>query len=290
MSDDFGTVNIRRGERAREIELLRQHYRQHRDALAQMTSEAPTDYLAGEYQRLIREIDNAIAKLDELEGHGKTVAATPPMEAPHGDPLRAKTEPGSRNLITPPSVATAEPASAWEVTPQPSGSGARVAMIVIAAIIVLGIIGWLIYRASGERHVATDTASSTTSITESTTPVTSTAPGTIEPVNTTTATSPLSVRPALVDYATIHKGTRATRQIEVTNNSSAPVSFSVSRSQCKCLYYEYKDTVAAKAKETVTVTVDGARAKAGTLQETLELSGKKDNAPLATVQVIANIK
>src|SRR5947208_14771806 len=236
MSDDFGTVNIRRGERAGGIELLRQHYRQHRDALAQMTSEAPTDYLAGEYQRLIREIDNAIAKLDELEGHGKTAAATPPMEAPHGDPLRAKTEPGSRNLITPPSVAAAEPASAWEVTPQPSGSGARVAMIVIAAIIVLGIIGWLIYRASGERHVATDTASSTTSITESTAPITSTEPGTVEPITTTLpGPSALSVRPALVDYATIHKGTRATRQIEVTNNSSAAVSFSVSRSQCKCL-------------------------------------------------------
>ena len=90
---------------------------------------------------------------------------------------------------------------------------------------------------------------------------------------------------ALVDYATIHKGTRATRQIEVTNNSSAAVSFSVSRSQCKCLYYEYKDTVAAKAKETVTVTVDGARAKAGTLQETLELNGKKAQQLVDTVPV-----
>ena len=58
MSDDFGTINVSRGERAREIEVLRQHYRQHREALVRMTSDAPTEHLAAEYQRLIVEIDH----------------------------------------------------------------------------------------------------------------------------------------------------------------------------------------------------------------------------------------
>src|SRR6266542_715914 len=59
MSDDFGTVNVRRGDRAREIEVLRQHYRGHRDALSRLVADAPTEQLAGEYQRLITNIDEA---------------------------------------------------------------------------------------------------------------------------------------------------------------------------------------------------------------------------------------
>ncbi|HKO55225.1 MAG TPA: hypothetical protein VJ276_05060, partial [Thermoanaerobaculia bacterium] len=67
MSDEFGTVNVRRGDRAREIEVIRQHYRAHRDALAKMMSDAPTEHLAAEYQRLLHDIDASLAKLDELE-------------------------------------------------------------------------------------------------------------------------------------------------------------------------------------------------------------------------------
>src|ERR1700747_2000265 len=82
MSDDFGTVNMRRGERAREIELLRQHYRGHRETLAKLLSEAPTEHLAAEYQRLIADIDSSLAKVDEIEGHAPAAAAAPPNAAP----------------------------------------------------------------------------------------------------------------------------------------------------------------------------------------------------------------
>src|SRR5688500_20033642 len=95
MSDDFGTINVRKGERTREIEVLRQHYRQHREGLARMTADAPTEHLAAEYQRLIIEIDRALGKLNELEGAG---AAPPPLPA---NP-RLKTEPGMRPLVSTP--------------------------------------------------------------------------------------------------------------------------------------------------------------------------------------------
>src|ERR1051326_9335388 len=82
MSDDFGTVNMRRGERAREIELLRQHYRVHRETLAKLLNEAPTEHLAAEYQRLIADIDSSLAKVDEIEGHtAPNVAPAPPPAA-----------------------------------------------------------------------------------------------------------------------------------------------------------------------------------------------------------------
>src|ERR1700756_4303153 len=69
-SDDFGTVNVKRGDRAREIEILRQNYRAHRDALVQMAREAPSEQLATEYQRLIRSIETSLARLNDLERTG----------------------------------------------------------------------------------------------------------------------------------------------------------------------------------------------------------------------------
>jgi len=270
MSDDFGTVNVRRGERAREIEMLRQHYRVHRETLAKLLSEAPTEHLASEYQRLIGDIDSSIAKVDEIEGHAPAAAAAapPPPLATH------------RPLVTPPSPV--EPAAYAA-----DGSNARLLLIVVAGIVVLAIIGYLIYRASGDRHpVITETTGTTTTTASTIEPVTP-APGTVAPV---ASSASLGIAPAILDYGTIRKGTRATRQVEVTNNSAEPMKIKVARSQCKCLYYEYKDTVAPKAKETITVTVDGAKAKAGTLTETIGLSSAKDPSVNGSFQVSATIK
>ena len=75
MSDEFGTVNVRKGERGKEIEAVRQQYRHHRDALVRMVADAPTEHLAAEYQKLIRDIDTAIAKLDEIEGRSTSSAS-----------------------------------------------------------------------------------------------------------------------------------------------------------------------------------------------------------------------
>jgi len=270
MSDDFGTVNVRRGERAREIELLRQHYRVHRETLAKLLNEAPTEHLAGEYQRLIRDIDSSLAKVDEMEGIGPaTAAAAPPPPATH------------RPLINSPSPI--EP-----VTAPSNASNARLLLIVVAGIVVLAIIGYLIYRASGDRRhpVITETTATTTTAASTIEPVTP-APGTVAPVATAGA---LGVAPAILDYGTIRKGTRATRQVEVANNSAEPMKIKVARSQCKCLFYEYKDTIAPKGKETITVTVDGARAKAGTLQETIDLTSAKDPSVTGSFQISATIK
>src|SRR3954452_5815403 len=97
MSDDFGTVNVKRGDRAREIEVLRQHYRTHRHALARMVPDAaaeqvaaeharmvpdaPAEQLAEEYQQLIASIDDSLRNLDELEAKG-TASGTVAVPAP----------------------------------------------------------------------------------------------------------------------------------------------------------------------------------------------------------------
>ncbi|HYK04373.1 MAG TPA: DUF1573 domain-containing protein [Thermoanaerobaculia bacterium] len=279
MSDDFGTINLRRGERAREIEVLRGHYRQHRDALAGMVADAPTEHLANEYQRIIGEIDRALAKLHELEGG----AAAPPPPPPRS------TEPGQRPLATPP-VANDDfadpptiPASEY------AEPRSRLPLIIGAAILALALIAWMIWRASdrtGETAIVEEPTATATSDTADT--GTSTSDDTIEPA--ATAPAGLAVVPVSHDYGTIRKGTRATRQYELSNTTDEPMTINVARSACRCLFYEHAPVIPPKAKENLTVTVDGARAKAGPLHEQIRITSKADAAIGTTIDVNATIQ
>jgi hypothetical protein len=301
MSDDFGTVNVRRGDRAREIEVLRQHYRQHRDALASLASEAPSEHLADEYQRLVAEIEQSLVKLDELERRGPavptpgvsrtvagvTLSGPPAVPPPSVDPLREPTEPGNRPLVhTPPTQPGGE--ELYDAPPVPPGNSSRVLLILAAGLVMLAVIGYLAWRASSGRHAETLPIVEQTATT--TAPVTEAVPSTAAPVTPAADASPIAVSPALAEYGTIHKGTRATRQFEITNNGTAPIEISVARSQCRCLYYEYTPKIAPKKKESLTVTVDGARAKAGVLRETLQVTAKKNPSVQASFEVAANIQ
>lgn len=303
MQDDFGTVNYKRGERSRELDVLREHYRRHRETLTRLGAEAPTEHLGNEYQRLVREIDAALAKLDELEGRSAAPAAAAAVgtgaaaasarrasqTAPHGDPLRAETLPGDRPLVPTPGEEAEATTEDYEAPP--GGAGLRLAMILGAGLLVLGLIVWLIWSSSDRKSVRTPIVEAPAT---DTTSQADTAPATIAPVTpapqpAAPAASVVTLRPALQDYGTIRKGTRATRQFELTNTSDHAIAVTVARSKCRCLYYEYKGTVQPKTKETVTVTIDGARAKAGTLDEVVAVTGTKDRSIAAQFQVHAEI-
>lgn len=288
MSDDFGTVSVRRGDRAREIEVLRQHYRAHRDALARLIGDAPTEQLAAEYQRLIGSIDVSLAKLDDLEGRptaaGQRTLVDTPTPPPPPPPQQPAYEP--------------PPAGTYETAPPVTGAGSRsrVALIVGGGLVVLAIIAVLIMRASGDRRTGATTTS--TSIVNETTMTPVSENDTTNQPSTTAATNPapaaasgsIAVTPQVADYGTIRKGTRAVRQFEITNGSASPITVEVARSQCRCLYYDYVAKLKPKGKETLTVTIDGAKAKAGALNENLTVSVKGAAANSATVGVRAEIK
>jgi hypothetical protein len=289
MSDDFGTINVRRGERAREIEVMRQHYRQHREALQRMIADAPTEYLAGEYQRLIGDIDRALVKLDELEGNraatpaaaaaATALAAPPPLPPPPDLPRGRSDAFASHDLAEPPSIPdyAAEPRS-------------RLPLILAAAIIGLALIGWLIWRASSDRGAGTAIVEERPAVATST----EAEPGTSASNDTIAAAGPqatgLAVMPVAHDYGTIRKGTRATRQYELSNTTDEPITVLVARSACRCLYYEHAPLIPPKGKENLTVTIDGARAKEGTLHEEIRISAKSDAAVGATIDVNATIR
>lgn len=271
MSNEFGTVSVRR-DRAREIDLLRQHYAKHREMLTTLIADAPSEHLASEYHRLIREIDQALGKLGELEGR-VPADTNPAMQSP--PPPLPRTEPGSRPLRT--STVVNEVDEGAPVNAMP-----RIAMIIVAGVVVLAIIGWLMWRASGERPM--------TSVHQ---PAQTTTPGPVtpapKPVAPLTAAG-ITIAPAAQDYGTIRKGTRAVRQFQVTNNGDQPVALQVERSKCRCLYYEYAKSIAPHAKESVTVTVDAAKAKSGALHEVIGVSAKSDPSISGTMQVNAVIR
>ncbi|HYI09806.1 MAG TPA: DUF1573 domain-containing protein [Thermoanaerobaculia bacterium] len=283
MSDDFGTINVRRGERAREIEVMRQHYRSHRDALQRMHADAPTEHLASEYQRLIGEIDRNMVKLDELEG-GDTMPLPPPPAIPP-PPFRGsapKTEAGTQPLIVPENHDLPE----TEAEPR-----SRLPLILGAAVIALAAMAGLAWWASSDRKPVTGivedgpVAGDTADTTDTTATETATTAGA-----TATVDEGLAAAPPSHDYGTIRKGTRATRQFELTNNTDQPVTIVVARSACRCLFYEHARIIPPKAKENLTVTIDAARAKAGELREAVKITAKSDPSVGTTVDVIATVQ
>src|SRR5687767_2516201 len=129
MSDEFGTVNLSRGERAREIEVLRTHYRRHREMVNKLIADAPTEHLATEYGRLLQEIDASLAKLEELEGRGSAPIPVPPA------PGRSRTDAGMRPLVT----TTPAPEENYEYTQSDSDSRSRLVLIIAAAVLALAL-------------------------------------------------------------------------------------------------------------------------------------------------------
>ncbi len=288
-SDDFGTINARRGERAREIEVMRQHYRQHRDALQRMSADAPTEHLASEYQRLIVEIDRSLVKLEELEGKTAMPPTAPPAHEPakpHGDPLAAQrrsTHPAMRGLdhelAEPPAIPPAEGMDEER---------SRLPLIIGAAVVALALIAWLIWRAS-DRPVVEEQPVAVATATDTVEPGTDVADDTISPAGAPIPTE-IVASPDTHDFGVIRKGTRATRQYEISNTTDEPVSIVVARSACRCLYYEHAPVIPPKAKETLTVTIDGGKAKAGELREAVKISKKGDPGVTASVEVNATIQ
>jgi hypothetical protein len=294
MSDDFGTINVSRSERAREIEVMRQHYRHHRATLEGLVADSPTESLAQQYSRVIADIDVSLRKLDDLENgvHASAPPPPPPPRTPHATPHvpphvppAPPTEPGMRPLVDPPndySVISDR---------KPGAPASRVGLLFLVALVGLGLIGWLMWRASGRKTVTTDTIADNTSVTAPVTTETSSDPSVTVATNTpdVAESNGLVATPRSQDFGVIRKGTRAVRKFSIRNETDQPVSLKVSRSVCRCLYYQHAPVIPPKNSETLSITVDGAKAKAGDLRETVQVTSK-DGLLKTSVDVIATVR
>lgn len=272
MSDDFGTINVSRSERAREIEVMREHYRRHRETLEGLIGDAPTEHLAQMYSRLVDDIDASIRKLGELENLG----APAPAGAP---PLAPPTEPGMRPLQHDVHDYSAIPER------RAGAPASRVVLILIVAFVGLALIGWLIWKASDRGDALVTDTSATAPVTTETESET-VAGNTIAPAS---ASSGLVATPESQDFGVVRKGTRAVRKFTIRNESDEPAAIKISRSACRCLYYQHAKVIPPKNSETLSITIDGAKAKAGDLREELQVT-TSDPSVKTTVHVIATVR
>lgn len=294
MSDEFHTVSAKRGDRAREIEALRARYRKHREALLSLAGDAPSELIAADYRRVIADIDVALAKLDDAAGVPLAAAASaapPPPPAPAHparrgtaeEPLRMKTQPGMRPLVTP--AALDDDTGAYA---RSGGDSRRLIIIVAITVLALAAIAAFIWKPWRDDEpggaVVEQPAAGTDTITSAT--IAEDGPVTRAPASA----AQLTVSPDTMDFGIVRKGTRATRQYELVNNGDEPLSPDVARSTCRCLYYEYAPVIPPRGKETLTVTIDGAKAKAGPLLESVRVTSKSDPSVVVTFDVTATVR
>ena len=265
MTEDLEAVNGGARTMSRDIDALRQRYLEHRQALERLAANAPTETLAQRYRQVIAEIDAAVQKLADLERGIDPAAGAPPTTL---DPGR-RTAPGLKPIRSDPQTAPLPPVES---------TGPRTILILVIGTVVLAVLGYFIWRfATREDPVV----GATTTVASETQPAVSTAP----PVKPT-----LAVDPQTQDYGIVSRGSRATRQFELLNNSEQPLTIRAQRSDCRCLWFEYSDTIPPQGSTTMTVTVDGAKAPSGPLHETVEVASRTDPKITTTFAVVADIQ
>ncbi len=295
MDEDLKTVNYSREKLAREFDALRSRYRDQRDTLRRLADEAPTDVLSSRYRLLIGEIEVAIARIDELEQVGSplprstagTATAAGPMPgaaarstasqetgstgSDEWDQIR-RTAPGSRATV--PSAFTSD-----------AGTLRTLAMVA-AGVALLALVGFLLWKYAFNRPESNAAAITELSSTASTESSTESAPAAEE----VTPKSSIVITPAMQDFGEVKKGTRSTKSFVLENNSASPLTVKVARSTCRCLWFEHPATVAPRARANFTVSVDGGRARAGALEERIQISAATGSDAPVTLTVRANVK
>ncbi|MFN2239909.1 MAG: DUF1573 domain-containing protein [Thermoanaerobaculia bacterium] len=261
MSDEWNTVNIRPGAGGvlREIDLLRRRYADHRSTLERLASDAPTEQLARRYRQLIGELEASMARIAELEMGRADDPSAEPLD--DHDPRWH------------------EPEEAVAFEEERPRRGLSTVLVVLAAAFIVGVLGlfaWNWIRGGAESDA----------------PASIVEPSEREPViepDSVHQEVVLSASPDQQHYGELRRGTRAVRQFEIANNTNETLPISVLRSDCRCLWFEYADTIPPRGTTTLTVTVDGAKAPAGTLRETVQIVSKTDPPVTIAVEVVADI-
>ena len=291
--DDWSEREIDRGAALdREVDRLRGVYSDHAETLSKLAASSPSKQLARRYQELITEINKAIVGLDGVDPDviarrsGEIPVQLPDSEKPTREkPL----PPPGVPIITPQKPAPAERPilSSYAVTspsaPSEDGTLMRVVMIVGLAIVMIGVLALFVWKFSGDRPAPGEPASIATQPAEQ-------EPVTPAPEPKPAPPSPLRITPQQQDFGTVAKGTSAVRTFELVNDGKKPLTLELARSRCRCLWYDPPKTLPAGGRGTLTVRVDGARAPAGLVAESIEITAKGAPDVVAVFEINAEVK
>lgn len=294
--DDWSDREIDRGAALdREVDRLRGVYRDHAETLSKLAATAPSKQLARRYQEMIAEINRAIVGLDGVDqdantrNAGERLAPIPESEKPTRE--RPILPPGVP-IITPQKPDTEERPILSSYTagakPEPAegedGALMRIVMIVGLAVVMLAVLGLFVWKFSGDRSPSPDEANPAAVVEP---------PPQEEPVTPAPEpkpASPLTISPQQHDFGTIAKGTSAVRTFELANRGKSTLTLQIARSRCRCLWYDLPQPIPAGGRGTLTVRVDGGKAPAGLLSESIEVSAKGAPDAVAILEVTAEVK
>jgi hypothetical protein len=275
-----------RRTRSREIAALRRRYAEHREALGKLMADAPTDRLAQSYARVRAEVEDAISKIDEIEGAapgglsplGAAAIAASATEAPPPThpALRGANDsrPGDDPL-------TIDQELLRDPVPEQNSRRMAPALVIAGILVLLLLLAFGLWRFMGREAPGRDRIVEETPVT----PVEAIETATPEP-----PPSPLAFAPESFDFGVVAKGTRKAQRFTVTNNTDAPVAPRLGRSECRCLWFQNPELIAAGASGVVTITVDGARAAVGPLVETVQISDREKRDVTGTVEIRAQVE
>lgn len=291
--DDWSEREIDRGAALdREVDRLRGVYRDHAETLSRLAASSPSKQLARRYQEMITEINKAIVGLDGVDPEviarksSERPAQLPESERPTREkPLPAPGVP----IITPQKpenderpVLSSYTASATAAE-NDDGSVLRIVMIVGLAVVMIAVLGLFVWKFSGDRPAPAEPAK----------PAVVAEPPKDVPVTPAPEPNPastLAVSPQQQDFGTVAKGTSEVRTFELVNRGTKPLTIEVARSRCRCLWYDPPKSLPAGGRGTLTVRVDGAKAPAGLLAESIEISAKGVPDAVAVIEVTADVK
>lgn len=279
----------------REVDRLRGVYRDHAETLSRLAASSPSKQLARRYQELIAEINKAIVGLDEVDpdviarrsAERPIVTSDPVIPEPTPPPPREpapdqrRQAPPERPILSSYTVAAPEPEA-------DDGTVLRVALIIGLAIVILGVLALFVWKFSGDRPPAGKPEPETTA-----TASPGATPADDEPVTPAPEPKPeslLGVAPQQQDFGVIAKGTSAVRTFELSNRGKSALTLDISRSKCRCLWYDPPRELPAGGRGTLTVRVDGSRAPAGPLAESIEITAKGEPRAVVVVEITADVK
>lgn len=282
-------------ESRRELENLRQRYQEHRRTIRHLLQTAPDERLAARYEATLTELQKSIDQLDRIDREANVEQRQPefdPNETRSVRPSAAPVLPGVGTADTTRSFEDAEfptQERSWNdpvvrdesdlaARDQRPGSGGNSVVAWIAGIIILValVIGAFLFWPESDEAAEDDLATSETVVED--------AVAEPEP-----PPAILAVEPSTYDYGIIQKGTRSVHRFTLRNRTDQVLPISVGRSECRCLWYEYPPEIPAGESVELAITVDGARAEAGVLSETVVLTSEANPEARAELDLTADI-
>lgn len=281
----------------RELENLRQRYHEHRRSVRHLLQTAPDERLATRYEATLTELQKSIDQLDRIDRESPAEPEQAPFDPNETRSIRPAAAPAAADKLSTRPGAPLDEVDidtrnrGWNqpvvkdetVEPDSTGSagvrkGSVLAWIAGIVILIVLVLAAIMYWPEGGEDAEDADAATATLVEES--------PAEEPPA----PPSALSVEPENYDYGIIRKGTRSVHRFTMQNRTDQVLPISISRSECRCLWYDHPPEIPAGESAEVAITVDGARADTGVLNETVVLSSEAEPDAKAEIELTAQIR